>query len=334
MGAWKEIVDYTVPSNTTSVDFTGLNITKDDFIKINTTIVNNDSSNRDLQLLINDSLNSKYQFIFANGTNILANRPSDDLSNRFSRISANGTGSSFSHLRISENGIANTWTNTTFRNNEDLFIYKIGQNYTQTVSTINKLTFQLDASNALGAGSRIQIYKLTAKKVADVVVTADSSQIDITGLDIKKGDEYLLVSEFKRTNSFTLYLGANGDTNANNYRYQRIRAGASSDGSDTSASRANVPAFIQTGSTGSTEFNGLSYTHIKLSNIGAFTFQSYGISDVGGVGGDNRIPLYSWFVSSVSENITNINQLNIFRGTNDIGAGSRFQLYKLYEGGN
>jgi hypothetical protein len=44
MGAWTEIVDFTFTANETSKPFTGLNITKDDFIKVVVSNVNGSSS--------------------------------------------------------------------------------------------------------------------------------------------------------------------------------------------------------------------------------------------------------------------------------------------------
>ena len=334
MGAWKKIVDYTVPSNTTSVEFTGLNITKDDFIMVSNTAVNTSSTGGMAYMLFpnNETNVSDYvtQRLTAVGSSVSASRFTIQTP-RINDALINATSTAFSYLKLSENNTYNIFSNINLTNATDLgisFEYSTSVNVTLPEG-VNKLTFSSNQTNGLGVGSRIQIYKLVAEKVADITVTANTTQVDILGLDIKKGDEYLLVSEFKREDNATLYLGCNGDTNENNYWYQRIVAGASSDGLDVSAGRSNVPTFIQTGST---EFNGLSYTHIKLSNIGAFTFQSYGIS---GVGRENRIGVYNWFVSSLSENITNINQLNIFRGVNNIGVGSRFELYKLYEeGGN
>jgi len=56
MGSWEEIVDYVVPSNTTSVTLNNFGtITKDDFIKIHTTIINPTSSLCHVRLFANNN---------------------------------------------------------------------------------------------------------------------------------------------------------------------------------------------------------------------------------------------------------------------------------------
>jgi len=189
---------------------------------------------------------------------------------------------------------------------------------------INTLTFNSNVSNSIGANSRIQIYRLTAEKVADVVAPAGNNlQVDITGLNIQKGSEYLLVGylDNQQADGSTLGLFYNNETNNTDYYLQRIQG----NGTSSAALRYNFPAITTTPSFEKSEF----YTHIKLSNIGAFTTQSYSVGNMG----TSNVIIYNDFTSSVAENINQITTLNIKSVSSTraiIGGGSRFELYKLY----
>ena len=327
MGAWEQIVDYTVPSNTTSVDFTGLNITKDDFIKISFTFTGA-SSLFDIGYIYanQDYTNTNYyrQVLRANASTVAADRENQP---RFisKQDGSNITSQSFAYLKLSENGKMNVFSNNNINTSslvENWFEYVTS---TSTFNSITELRIASFRSNGIATNSRIQIYKLAAEKVADVVVNANTTQVDITGLDIKKGDEYLLVSDVLTSASgeVNLNLYVNNNTTNSNYYNQGIIG----NGSSTTAFRSNQTRFLDFGA----NKKGLSYTHIKLSNIGAYTHQSYSIFNYG----DSDMHLRNLFVSSTAENITSINQLNIGTNRNNsIGTGSRFELYKLYEGGN
>ena len=329
MGAWEEIVDYTVPSNTTSVTLNNFGeITKDDFIKITYTNISNINSDANINLYpntssgvsgFNSASNYKFQILIGLGSNVIADRLTG--ATLFSS-SLNATTYSSTYFKIAENNTVNYFTNgyynLTLLPRVDLF-------YTTSTITfpdpITSLTFNSEVTNAIGTGSRIQIYRLAAEKVADIVVSSNTTQVDITGLDIQKGSEYLLVSDVDNAlSNFTqISLTPNDLTTLSNYYYQVVAAF----GSSTYAERANIPRFIFVG--GNTKSIG--YNHIKLSNIGAFTHQSYTMTEYG----TSSVSIGNEFSSSVSENITNINKLNIISSvSNAIKAGSRFQLYKLY----
>lgn len=336
MGAWQEIVDYTVPSNITSFTLNNFGtITKDDFIKITCSLSSaNSTAAAYYQLFVNtNETNSNYwrQELQALGTTVQASRFN------FPNIGItvnNATTTINTFLKISQNDKVNTFSNGSFSNSSDV---RIMYDYTTSLTnhpSITSITIKgtfsaLDGggilSNSIAANSRIQIYKLTAQKVADVVVNANTTQVDITGLDIKKGDEYLLVSDVNYTSSTAddLHLFINNNLTLNNYNRQAIFGVASSAGANRNAS----PSYIYTNGNTKT----MAYTHIKLSNIGSYTYQSYNIND----SESSNIFLHNFFGSSTAENITNINALNIRSvQSNAIGATTRFQLYKLYEGGN
>ena len=327
MGAWQEIVDYTVPSNTTQVDFTGLNITKDDFIRVVTTINNTSSGAGTIGIFPNNDTNDNNyyrQLIRAFGGEFNASRVNQF---RFGLIGPNKIGNINGYLKISKNNKLNVFGNYNDNNGSS-----VENNFSYTTSTssftsITSLSLKSNQTNGLGANSRIQIYKLAAEKVADITVASNTTQVDITGLDIKKGDEYLLVSDIAYSGGSTpvYWLMVNNNLTKTNYYNQEIRGEAST----ASAARQNAPLFASLNATNAQRT--LIYTHIKLSNIGAYTSQSYAMRSIG----SNIVGIQNRFISSTFENLTSINQLNIeTQLSNGISPNTRFQLYKLYEGGN
>jgi len=227
---------------------------------------------------------------------------------------------------MSENGKFNMFANSPTSDDSSLrvnFEYTTSSNLTFN-DPITSLTLSADVASGIGTDTRIQIYRLDAEKVADITVASNSTQVDIpvTGsLDpaINKDSEYLLVSEWICTNADDLELYPNDLTTRANYYTQGIF------GQDSSAfgSRVNSPRYSSGSGSGS---RSLSYVHIKLSEIGAFTAQSYNLFRPG----TTTPSIDNWFLSSTSEAITSITKLNIVSKTaSQITTGSRFTLYKL-----
>jgi hypothetical protein len=324
MGAWTEIVDYTVPSNTTSVVLNDFGtITKDDFIKVVTTFIANGTvSNDNIFIYANTATtasNYHTQSLFADDTTISPFRTNSPLIQQFV---TGGADVAVNYIKLSENDRFNAFSNGTKRLDSST---RIQFNYVTSsgatfASGITSLTFQAQTTNGIGTGSRIQIYRLDAEKVADITVTSNTTQVDISSLSIGKDSEYLLVTDLlDASNNFPSYrLAVNDNTTFTNYYSQRIRA------NDTTldAERRNDPRFATTPDLTRT----LVYSHIKLSEIGAYTSQNYGIQSVG----TSNIVLQNFFVSSIAENITSITKLNVISNRiSGIGSGSRFILYKL-----
>lgn len=315
MAVWEEIVDYTVPSITTQVDFTGLNITKDDFIKVVTSHAI--GAGQSLHIMVNNNntnTNYYYQALNISATSRTAergNRP------RFNRVQSNGF--STGYIKLAEDGTFNYW-NDAKADVSSLSTSKIVGSSTFTMSSITQITFQgQDNAYNIGAGSRFQIYKLGAEKVADVTPASATNRFDITGLDIGKADEYLLVSDIDTSAAANFFLNANDDTTAANYRAQSIQV------SGTGAS-INRRAEARYG-TGFNDEKNLIHSHIKVTNDGIYYVQNYVIRDYG----TNAVQLEDWFISSLSESLTDITELNVTSSASGaIGANSRFQLYKLY----
>jgi 3D (Asp-Asp-Asp) domain-containing protein len=324
MGAWQEIVDYTVPSNTTSVVLDSFGtITKDDFVKVVATMVNNSGGSTLYRLFpTSNTTNTNYhrQSLFGSGSSVGAGRSNENLIGG----AANGaTVTNYTYVKLSENDKFNAFSNSNWSISSSLensFFYTTQS--TGTTTSITSFTYAARDTNGIGTGSRIQIYKLAAEKVADITVGSNTTQVDISSLSIDKDSEYLLVSDYVHGaagNNFDLFV--NNNTTLTDYYTQRIQG----NGSTASASRDNS---ARVGYLDSNNLRFLSYGHIKLSNIGAYTSQNYSMQDMG----TSSMFLRNDFVSSVAENITSITSINVrSRATNGFGVGTRLQLYKLYE---
>jgi hypothetical protein len=322
MGAWQEIVDYTVPSNTNTVTIDNFGtITKDDFIKIEMTYVNASSSVSDIKFLPNSSVvsNFHHQYIHVTGTGVSASRSNDQY---IGFAIGSQTAKIISYLKLSENDRANFMSNS---NGEITSGVRNDFNYNTSSgatfpSGITSFTVRGSQTNALGTGSRIQIYKLAAEKVADITVGSNTQQVDISSLSIDKDSEYLLVSDVLNTVASAVgYFIKPNDLSNSDFAAQRIV------GNNTSATAGrftNLPYAFETAQ----NFRSVAYSHIKLSNIGAYTHQAYSVYNA-----ESTIPfVHNSFASSYLENITSITKLNILSGiANGIATGSRFQLYKL-----
>jgi len=330
MGAWTEIVDYTVPSNTTSVVLDDFGtITKNDFYKIVTTFVYASATQDEIFLYFNTTAgvsgattNSNYhaQVLAGQGTSIVVARVNTA---NYGFLEGNGNSSSVAYVKVSENGKTNVFATTNYSISSEVrtrFDYATSSNLTFN-DPITSITFTANQTNGIGDGSRIQIYRLDAEKVADITVASDTTQVDISSLSIGKDDEYLLVAQIEgTTGSTTIHnLTPNDLTTATNYHSQAIVG----EGSGASAYRQNRAELVRTLSSLP---NNLAYAHIKLSEIGAYTHQSYQLFGVG----TTTPTIVNSFISSTSEAITSITKLNIVATVSDeIKAGSRFTLYKL-----
>ena len=320
MGAWTEIVDFTFTANETSRTFSGLSITEDDFIKVVFTHTCPAGTDATVRILPNSSVDANYhwQYVLGNGSTAAAERANI---NRLTRTTNGQTSSYFGFFKLSENDRFNMWGNEYKENTSNVWtlLSVLTSSGATFASGITSITLESGVTDGIGTDSRIQIYRLDAEKVADITVASNTTQVDISSLSIGKDSEYLLVSDLSNSgaqvNSYRLF--ANDNTTDSNYYSQRIGGG----GSSAYAGRFNVPYL----SIHESNQRALSYVHIKLSEIGAYTYQSYVLSSLG----TSSIFLENYFGSSTAENFTSITKLNVVGATNSIGSGSRFMLYKL-----
>ena len=175
-------------------------------------------------------------------------------------------------------------------------------------------------------GSDIKYELLTGSTyelIADVEVTANTTQIDFNNLNITKDDELrLVVSVFNQdsgTGNYDLYV--NNNTTSNNYWSQALRGNSSS----VDAFRVNDAELFYV----SSMLKGLAIIDIKISNNDKFVAQSNQTRNIpdSSLGIDSR-NMVSTF------NITSITSLSFacLNRTNGIGVGSRLQLYKVNTG--
>jgi CTP-dependent riboflavin kinase len=293
-------------------------ITKNDFIKIVMNINNPTGSSNPIYLMANNSVVTNYhtQFLQGNGSGTFAGRENDA---RADFLFAGKNSFNITYGKISENDRFNFFANSHITLDSGVYL-----NYHYTTSSwatftsgITSLTIEGTVTNGIGTGSRIQIYRLDAEKVADITVASNTTQVDISSLSIGKDSEYLLVTDLIYSGNGGAQLMVNDSTTNTDYYHQRITGSGTSAGAER-ANRADISA--------TSNVRGLIYSHIKLSEIGAYTSQNYGIRDVG----SSNIGVQNYVVSSTAENITSITKINI-KGTttNGIASGTRFHLYKL-----
>jgi hypothetical protein len=153
--------------------------------------------------------------------------------------------------------------------------------------------------------------------LADITVSTATSTVGITGLNIDKDDEILLVADIYNPSpgTSTYRLFANNDTTTTNYYSQSLQANSTT----VSAARGNVATLSSI-----PNFRGLAMAYIKLTNSGYVTFQSKTMYDYGG----SSLVLYDSYATSTFT-ATSITQLTVSSSAaNAIGIGSRFQLYR------
>lgn len=165
--------------------------------------------------------------------------------------------------------------------------------------------------------TRRSVVKNEYQKLADVIVSGSAvTQIDITGLNLVKGEEYVLVSTYLHSGSNPLIL-VNDNTTVTNYYTQRLDVNNTVVG----GVRYNTSYL---GAFDSGYFSFIS-TKIKLTNNGYFIWQSNTIRSYNTV----NMFMVEWYGTSTFT-MTSINKISIkSESANGIGIGSRFQLYKV-----
>ena len=155
--------------------------------------------------------------------------------------------------------------------------------------------------------------------LADIIVDTATTTIDITGLNIGKDEEVVLVSNiYNPTASSSVYrMFVNGNTTLTNYYHQYLNV----DSAAVSSTRTNATefSFLQASNSSSP------VSKIKLTNNGYFVVQT---SDTRRIGTASII-LHNDCITSTFT-LTSITQLTLKATVaNAIGVGSRFQLYKI-----
>lgn len=162
--------------------------------------------------------------------------------------------------------------------------------------------------------SRRSVVKNEYELLADITVSSATTNIDITGLNIGKDEEIVLVGYFGDA-GFGIggYITVNGNNTLTNYYSQYIYALETS----VVGKRDNNPLFFVRKSE--------IIAKIKLTNSGYFVWQSSMIPNF-----VDNAPLLEEVYGTSTFTITNITSIRLFSNlANGISADSRIQLYKV-----
>lgn len=318
--AYELVADVTVATATTQVDFSGLNFSKDDDLLLVSDIYNPTAGGVQYKLFPNNNTteNNYYrQILYTDGATVGAGRANN---NEVSNVNASNNSFAITNIKLTNSGYFISQTNEN-RNYKTSSLSLMNQYVTSTftAASITSLRISGSIANSIGIGSRFQLYRLKAKKVADIIVSSATTQVDITGLDIDKDSEYMLVSDINNTSvdNSQIRLYPNGNNTTTNYYTQILNANST----NVSANRYNLN-LMNLVNTGTKAF---SISKIKLTNNGYYVVQTTNQRAYGGSG----IEIYNEYMTSTFT-LTSITSLLIQSEiANAIGIGSRFTLYKM-----
>lgn len=316
---YEEIGDVIVGTATTQVDFTGLNIGKDDELLLVSDIKNaTTTSNISLQLIANNvSATSHYvEVLYALNTTVGSGRENNA---KMGELFNSANNFFYSKIKLTNNGYFIHQSEEYYGHSSptNSAIEKWYCSSTVTLTSITSLKITASTANSIGISSRFQLYKLVAEKVADIIVSTATTSVDITGLNIGKDGEYRLVSDFNglsSNNDTSLYF--NNNTTSTNY-YTQV---STANGTLVEALRNNTAIFSYLDAS-----KVFSITNIKLTNSGYVVQQTSSNRFYGGAT-LRLVNNYSTSTFTTSE----ITSLRISGAiSNGIGIGSRFQLYRI-----
>ena len=323
--AYELVADVTVGTTTNQVDFSGLNFGKDDDLMLVSDFQNGSTVSTPSYFLFANAnytqTNYYNQYIYANGTSVTSARQNSAYYAYVGLPTTTKPSLVISKIKLTNNGyIVSQDSSIQYYASSSVALIDLVRTSTFTATSITSFRISTDITNGIGIGSRFQLYRLKAKKVADIIVSTATTQVDIPDLVIDKDSEYMLVSELSANSvATTLYLYANGNTTDTNYYVQRILAGSTT----VQAVRYNATIFMN--SQGGTEKD-FAITNIKLTNNGYFVYQSnHNFRN----SNPTNLELRKWYTTSTFT-MTSITSLRITSSaTNGIGIGSRFTLYKM-----
>lgn len=325
MLAWELVADTTAASNTTTVSFTGLNITKDDEYLIVCEVKSGAAAGW-IRLFVNGNTtatNYQIQTLSGYGTSFsLVAEPQPVFVYAHSTTYGEHSHAT-AQLKLTNSGYV-VWqsrSNSYYRTDLGQYTRNVqaygGAEFTAT--SITSLEFTAVATNGIGVGSRFQLYKCVAEKIADTTISSATTSVDITGLSIGKDNEYVLFSDIVNAigSATTFSLYANNNTTATDYYTQSITAAGTTAGS----ARTNS-ALLASNASSARSFT---TSRIKLTNNGYFVCQTEGAKDYGGASAS-----INNYVETLTSAATSITQLTVTASqTNGIASGSRFQLWKM-----
>ena len=155
------IANVNVTSNTTQIDFTGLNITKTDELRLVYTFVGDSTTNSINSLRVND-ITSNYirqEFILDGNTRSAVKNSTDVLSVSRSTNKVSG----FADIKISNNDrfhFISRYVDRIGSESTQIRQFNIIAYNTSTVTSITKLSVVCNRTNGIAVGSRLQLYKV------------------------------------------------------------------------------------------------------------------------------------------------------------------------------
>lgn len=314
---YKLVADVRVDANTSRVDITDITINKDEDYLIISDISNTTSTYGEARLFVNDNITaSSYQcqYVSPQSTNIAGGRISSPF---FNGCRPSKKSFAITKVKISNDGklVYQSRINRSYGNGasgtlDSLMVYGSSS---FTVENINKISIGTDVANSIGLGSSFKIYKRVSEVVADITVDSATTDITINGLNISKGNQYMIVGTLIGSGSAFLYV--NSDTNSSSYYCQQYNI----NGSSSSSSRQNAP-YISDFSTGS-----MLYANMYITNDYYFVSDSYTALRYGttAINMTDRV-LATVNTVEVVESITIASSVS-----NGISAGTRLQVIKF-----
>lgn len=156
------LADITVSSATTQVDITGLNIGKDEEIVLIADVYNPTASGTPLSILVNGNYtvtNYYTQYISVNGTSVTAGRENNanlQYHDPVRKLLA------IAKIKLTNSGyfVWQSDANRAYDLGSQLFYVPIYGTSTFTLSSITSLRISVGVANAIGIGSRFQLYKI------------------------------------------------------------------------------------------------------------------------------------------------------------------------------
>jgi hypothetical protein len=160
-GEYEELADVNVTTATTQIDFTGLNITKADEVRLVYTFVG-ESTTVSLYAIRANDITSNYtlQLLEGVGSGVFAER---ETNSNFAFAASDRKNSGFADIKVSNNDrfvlqsqlIGFTGSNSSLIENRNRNIVN-----TSTVTSITKLSVVSSRTNGIAVGSRLQLYKV------------------------------------------------------------------------------------------------------------------------------------------------------------------------------
>lgn len=316
--SYELIAETIIESISTIYDFNDLSITKDDIILFEMDLDTN-GVNGEFNLFFNGNTtttNYYTQRFEATSTSYSGQKANT------SYIYGQGRSKIKAFIKITESGyITYIATNArAYTYNTQIILANHAVTSTFTASSITSLRISAVA-NQLGIGTQIQLFKLKAEKLFDMILSSSTTNIDITGLNIDYNGEYLLVSESKNatTSQSFVYLTPNSNNTATNYYRQNMYSNGTTNGAD----RENNPRYTtMAASSGATT---IAFTRIKLSNTGNFIYQTTQMERVG-----TSSNIFANIFGTSTFTMSSITSFRIAATVaSSLAAGSRFMLYKL-----